>query len=158
MRAILYALAGFTCWVISDTLLKLLGELVPKYELMAVSSIGGMAIISGFSWFRGGIEKLRPHGWKGLLTLGILHLANFSFWVMALPHLPLANLYTVAFLSPIVVSILAAVVLREHFNWKHGLAIVAGFIGVIIAVNPDAAFRAFGAKLVAVMALCLPAC
>jgi drug/metabolite transporter (DMT)-like permease len=136
-RAILYAVAGFTCWVLSDTMLKLIGEsAVPKYELMAVSSIGGMIIIAGFTSLRGGIGKLRPKGWKGLLILGLLHLANFSFWIVALPRLPLANLYTVAFLSPIVVSILAAVFLREHFTWKHGLAIVAGFIGVIIAVNP----------------------
>lgn len=137
VRAILYAIAGFTCWVVSDTLLKLVsGGHVPIYELMAVSSIGGMAIITAFTIVRGGIGKLRPKGWRGLLMLGVLHLANFSFWVMALPRLPLANLYTVAFLSPIVVSILAAVFLREQITWKHGLAIAAGFIGVTIAVNP----------------------
>jgi drug/metabolite transporter (DMT)-like permease len=137
VRAILYALAGFTCWVASDTLLKLIGEgPVPKYELMAVSSIGGMTIIAAFTLFRGGIGKLRPNGWKGLFILGLLHLANFSFWIMALTRLPLANLYTVAFLSPIVVSILAAVFLREPITWKHGIAIAAGFVGVVIAVNP----------------------
>lgn len=138
LRAVLYALAGFTCWVLSDTALKLIGEsTVPKYELMAVSSVGGMIVIAGFALLSGGIEKLRPQGWKGLLMLGLLHLANFSFLILVLPRLPLANYYAVYFLSPIVVSILAASFLREHITWKHVIAIVAGFIGVIIAVNPE---------------------
>lgn len=138
LRAIFYALGGFSLWVISDTCLKLAGEMaVPNYEIMAVSSVGGMAVIFTFASLRGGTGNLRPRKWSGLLVLGLLHLCNFTFWLTALPHLPLANAYTVAFLSPIVVVILAALFLHEHFGWKHGLAIVAGFGGVAIAVNPE---------------------
>jgi drug/metabolite transporter (DMT)-like permease len=72
-----------------------------------------------------------------LLVLGLLHLVNFTCWIMAISRLPLTSLYTIAFLSPIVVAILAALFLREHFSWKHGLAIIAGFGGVTIAVNPQ---------------------
>jgi drug/metabolite transporter (DMT)-like permease len=138
LRAIFYALGGFTCWVTSDTLLKLTSPmLVPKFELMAISSIGGMMIIYAFVFARREVHKLRPHKWRGLMILGLLHLINFSFWIMALGRLPLANLYTVVFMSPVVVSILAALFLREHMSWKHGLAIATGFAGVAIAVNPE---------------------
>jgi drug/metabolite transporter (DMT)-like permease len=63
-------------------------------------------------------------------------LINFSCWIMAISRLPLTTSYAISFLSPIVVAILAALFLRERFGWKHGLAIIAGFAGVTIAVNP----------------------
>ncbi len=138
LRAIFYALSGFSLWVASDTFLKLTGAMpVPKYEIMAISSIGGMSVILAFSAVRGGIGRLKPRKAGGLILLGCLHVLNFSMWLSALPRLPLANAYSVAFLSPVVVSILAAIFLREHFGWKHGLAIMAGFCGVTIAVNPE---------------------
>jgi drug/metabolite transporter (DMT)-like permease len=137
VRAISYALGGFCLWVFSDTCMKLAGEMdIPKYQIMSVSSVGGIGIIFAFAALRGGIGKLRPKKFGGLLTLGLLHLCTFTLWLSALRHLPLANAYTVAFLLPMVVAILAALFLHEHFNWKHGLAIIIGFGGVAIAVNP----------------------
>lgn len=137
IKAIVYALAGFSLWVLSDTCLKLTGDLgIPRYQQMVVSSIGGLALIYMVATFHSGPGKLKARKWRGLVILGILHLINFSFWLMALSNLPLANLYTVIFLSPMVVAILAATFLHEKIGWKHALAIVAGFIGVTIAVDP----------------------
>jgi drug/metabolite transporter (DMT)-like permease len=142
LRAVLYAIGGFTLWVSSDTFIKLIRQFpVPFYELMAVSSVGGMAVILAFAWLNGSTAKLKVRKWTGLLVLGALHLLNFTCWIMAIAHLPLANLYTVSFLSPMMVAILAAIFLREHISWKHGLAIVAGFVGVTIAINPEHLMR-----------------
>ena len=145
IKAIIFALAGFTCWVMSDMFLKLIGASnVPKYELMAVSSIGGMAIIFAVAAWRGDIKRLKPRKWIGLLILGILHLLNFLCWFLAISHLQLTSMYTITFMCPMIIAILAAFFLSEKFSWKHGLAIVIGFVGVTIAVNPTQLFSAGG--------------
>ena len=136
LRAILYALTGFTLWVLSDTCVKLAMALTPEREIMVFSSVGGMAILLGFLLLRGEGRRLRPRKKGALLILGLLQLVNMSCWLAALSRLPLANVYAVAFLAPIMIAMLAAVFLGERFGWKHGLAIVAGFAGALIAVNP----------------------
>jgi drug/metabolite transporter (DMT)-like permease len=145
LKAIIIALTGFTAWTISDMFLKLIGEsTLPKYELMMMSSIGGMVIIFTSTALRGDIKKLKPRKWKGLLILGLLHLTNFFCWFMAIQHLQLTSMYTVTFMCPMIIAILAAIFLSEKFSWKHGLAILIGFAGVTYAVNPTQLFGAGG--------------
>ena len=44
--------------------------------------------------------------------------------------------YLLVFLAPLVATVLAALFLREPLGWKQGLAILTGFAGVVVAVDP----------------------
>jgi drug/metabolite transporter (DMT)-like permease len=137
LRAIFYALAGFSFWVGGDMFMKLAVENgVPKYEVMSIGGFGGLASLFLITLFRGELRTLRIRNYRPLFFLGLLFFMNYIVWVTALAHLPLANFYTVVFLAPTVGSIAAALFLREKLNLSKVLAIVAGFIGVVIAVNP----------------------
>ena len=56
--------------------------------------------------------------------------------VIALRHLTLAMFYILVFLSPMVTTLLAAGLLGERLEWRKGVAIVIGFMGVAVAVSP----------------------
>jgi len=56
--------------------------------------------------------------------------------VVALRHLSLTMFYILVFTAPMVIALLSSVFLREGLTWRKGVAIVAGFAGVVIAVNP----------------------
>jgi drug/metabolite transporter (DMT)-like permease len=138
LRAIFYALAGFSFWVVGDMFMKLAGEAgVPKYEVMSIGGFGGMVSLFLLTALRGETRKLRVKKYRALLFLGFLFFLNYIVWVTALAHLPLANFYTVIFLAPTVGSIAASVFLKEKLNLSKVLAIIAGFVGVVIAVNPS---------------------
>jgi drug/metabolite transporter (DMT)-like permease len=111
---------------------------VPKYEIMAIASTSGSAFIFFLAAVRSGIGKLRVRNYKGLAIFSLSNTVCFVCWLTALPRLPLADYYTVIFLMPTVVSVLAAVLLRESLGWKKLMAILAGFSGVLIAINPAA--------------------
>lgn len=49
--------------------------------------------------------------------------------------------YILIFLAPLVITFLAAVFLRERIGVRKALAIVVGFAGVVIAVNPFGSSR-----------------
>ena len=70
LRAIGFALVGFTCWVIGDMFLKLAGEFsVPKYQIMTFGGAGGMISVFIFTALRGQLSQLRPRHGKILATL-----------------------------------------------------------------------------------------
>jgi drug/metabolite transporter (DMT)-like permease len=138
LRAIAYAIAGFTCWVFGDTFLKLIGgTAVPGYEILTIGSFGGMAVIFVVTTARGKIARLKPKRYGGLIILGLIYLFSYACWLTALPRLPLDNFYVIIFLAPIIITILAALFLKEHLRWQHGVAIVAGFGGVLVSIDPQ---------------------
>jgi drug/metabolite transporter (DMT)-like permease len=136
-RAALFALTGFTGWTVSDALIKLARtDGVPQGQIFLISGLSGMVVIFLLCALRGKIRRLQPHKWPGLLALGLCQWVAYICWLKAIPHLPLANMYVVAFLTPLTVASLAALILKEQLGWKRAVAIVTGFVGVVIAVNP----------------------
>jgi len=55
---------------------------------------------------------------------------------VALRHLPLTLFYILVFLAPMATALLAAAFLRERLAWRKIVAVLGGFAGVVIAVNP----------------------
>jgi drug/metabolite transporter (DMT)-like permease len=137
LLAILYALIGFACWVVGDTFMKLAGTtIVPKYEIMAIGSISGMLMLYVLSFVRHEVHLLKPPRDMRLVFIGIMFCIGYSLYLVALAHLPLANFYVVIFLSPAFLAVLSAFFLHEPLHLRQVLAIIVGFVGVVIAVNP----------------------
>ncbi len=57
----------------------------------------------------------------------------------ALQTLRLDQTITIVFLAPLVVAALAGPLLGEWVGWRRGVAILTGFIGVVIAMHPGSA-------------------
>src|SRR6266404_4985553 len=74
--------------------------------------------------------------WLQLLrvTLSTLEVAAFF---LATVYLPLADVITYYLASPIFVTALSTIVLREHVGWRRWSAVLIGFCGVVIALRPS---------------------
>ena len=53
-------------------------------------------------------------------------------------HLPLATVTALGFAMPLFLTVLSFVLLGEQVRWRRGLAVVAGFGGVLLMVRPGA--------------------
>lgn len=140
--AIGFAVAGFTLWVLADTTIKLVGRSrLPAYEMVGFLGlfIAGFLAMHGVA--RGELRALWPRNVTGQLVRSLLDLGNNWCVVVALRHLSLTLFYILVFLAPMVTTILSAVFLRESLTWRKGLAIVAGFAGVVVAVDPFGSAR-----------------
>ncbi len=62
--------------------------------------------------------------------------ATTFFNFLALQYLRLDQTITIVFLAPLVVAALAGPLLGEWVGWRRAIAIIVGFIGVLIAVRP----------------------
>ncbi len=78
--------------------------------------------------------RARKPGWQLLRSLLLLGSTAFNF--LALKTLRLDQTMTVQFLTPLTVALLAGPVLREWVGWRRMTAILVGFCGVVIAIQP----------------------
>jgi len=88
-----------------------------------------------------------------LLVKGVIYFFAFTFYYMAFPMLPVADVVAVTFLAPIIVTLLSIVLLKERVSFKLWCAVIAGFIGVLFVVGPEGKIKNFGTLLAFACAL-----
>ena len=66
----------------------------------------------------------------------VLMIVTTGFNFLALQYLQLDQTITIFFLTPLVVALLAGPLLGEWVGWHRMLAIIAGFLGVLLVMHP----------------------
>jgi len=99
------------------------------------SGFGVLFFLLSARWY-GGLGSLKSKRWRWhLLRTCLATGAMFGFFY-GLTLMPLVNALTIAFTAPLIVTALSVPFLGEHVGWRRWLAVVAGFIGVIIVLRP----------------------
>lgn len=137
VTALAYCLLGYAIWACADVFAKFASSRdMPKYQLLALVAFGGMVSIGLSIGREGTAKKLRPRDWPRLTALALLGICTAVSIVIALPRIPFVQFYVIGFLSPMVIALLAALLLREKLDAQKIAAIVLGFLGVLVAVDP----------------------
>ena len=140
--AIGLAVCGFTFWVLADTVIKIIGRSsLPAYEIIGFLGIFVCGFLALFASARHEIGVLWPTRPRRQLVRSCLDLINNLCVVVALRHVSLTLFYILIFLAPLCITILASFFLHEKISARKALAIVAGFAGVVIAVDPFGSAR-----------------
>jgi len=132
-----FAICGFTFWVLADTTIKIVGRsMLPAYEIIGFLGVFVCGFLALYAKVRHELAVLWPTQPRRQMVRSCLDMANNFCVVIALRHVSLTLFYILVFLSPICITFLAAIFLHEKIGVRKALAIVAGFTGVVIAVNP----------------------
>ena len=137
LTAILFAVVGFTCWVLGDTCVKWIGQYgFPPYEVVAFMGFYMALTLAVQAALRRDLRSLRPHSLPRQVLRSLLDMANNVCVVIALRHLSLTMFYILVFLSPLTIAVLSRIFLREHVSPSKAAALFVGFAGVVVAVAP----------------------
>lgn len=137
LTAILFAVGGFTCWVLGDSCVKWIGQYgLPSGEIVAFMGFFMALTLGAQAAVRRNLGCLRPHSLVRQGLRALLDTANNVCVVVALRHLSLTMFYILVFTSPLVITVLSSIFLREHVTVKKAIALIVGFCGVVIAVAP----------------------
>ena len=71
-----------------------------------------------------------------LIVRGILESLAALFFFIGIALLPFANVYILLSMAPILLTAFSAIFLNEKVRWRRWSAVVLGFIGVVIVINP----------------------
>jgi drug/metabolite transporter (DMT)-like permease len=106
------------------------------FEIMLGRTAIGLIVLLAMAGTTGrfGALKTRRIGLHGLRN--IVHFVGQFSWLYALPLLPLAVLFSLEFMSPLWVAVLAPLILGERLTLQRLLAAGVGFAGMLIVVRP----------------------
>ena len=130
------AVLGYILFVLFDTLNK---KLIGSYhvsQIIFINTISAFLPIFIFTQKRKAWAKLKKANLKvHFFRAGFMFFAMLAF-ITSLRHLPLVIMYSVAFTAPLMLTIGANLFLGEKVGCRRYTAIIFGFIGVIISLDP----------------------
>jgi drug/metabolite transporter (DMT)-like permease len=107
------------------------------FEILAMRNAAGVLILLALAL---GKPHLRPHLKPrrfGLhLARNVVHFAATYAWTLGVTLLPLATVFALEFTTPAWVALLAVLLLSERMDAARLVAIVLGFIGVVVILRP----------------------
>ena len=136
LTGILLTVAAGGMFAGMDALGKHLTSILPVLQVIWGRYLFQTLILSGYLLSTTGPRFLRTRHPVLQVVRGLLLLsATFSMY-QALARVPLADATAVLFFSPIAVTVLSALILKEKIGIHRGSAVIAGFFGMLLILRP----------------------
>ena len=71
-----------------------------------------------------------------VVVRGVVHALAVILWFFAMARIPMAEVTAIGYLTPVVVTVAAAVFLGERLQARRLIAVAIGFIGVLVILRP----------------------
>ncbi len=136
--AIFCVLTGVGLASAQDAVVKVMSSGYPAYETLLFRCIGSIPILAFILWRNGKGWSLATPLWRRILLRGVILGIAYLGFVLAIAAMPIANAVAIYFTMPFFVAGLAGPLLGERVRLHRWMAIIAGFIGVLIMVRPGA--------------------
>lgn len=137
LLGIMLRLAAMAVLGVMFALVKLAGEHgVHLVESLFWRQLAGLPVVVLWLWSLGKLSDIHTKNPLAHALRGILGLFSMSLNFTAMMLLPMAEATTISFAAPIFATMLAALLLGEPTGRYRWGAIVLGFVGVLLAVQP----------------------
>ena len=151
-RAFSFAILAGIFFQALNAVARHLTQELPPLEVSWGRWITGWLFIAPFL-LRGGFAPVRTSQMPRHLLRGVFHTAGYGLWYWAIVGIPLAQAAALGFTGPIFVTLGAALFLGERVRWQRWLAVLLGFAGVLLIVQPwTAALNSYALLMLA----CVP--
>ena len=152
IKAVLLALTASFCAVLMSVFLKLAQSDVNVFTVGFLRFFFGFLIILPFI-LNSQFKIYSTNNFKFHLARSIINVPMMILGFAALMYIPLEQIKAIGFLSPIIVVILSVIILKEKIFLIRILALLIGFIGVIIILRPGIIEINIGAYMVLISGL-----
>ncbi len=136
-RGIILILIAMMVFSVQDGIMKHIFNFVSLYEVYLIRTLVSFGLILIFLKLKK--EKIVFKTQYPLLTFCrvVLFFFGFSSFYISLTVLPLGFATALFFVTPFLITIFAHFFLKEEIGIRRWSAVVVGFIGVYITLNPD---------------------
>lgn len=150
-RGIVLMSAAMSVFMVNDTLIKIASETMTASQVIGIRGMMASVWIGAVLLATTPVRELRWLGEPHLLGRCVLDIIGTFTYLLALFALPIATATAINMSTPIFITVMAVLWLRESVGWRRWSAVAAGFLGVMLIVRPSAeglnwwAVLAFGA-------------
>ncbi|WP_127115053.1 DMT family transporter [Shimia sediminis] len=132
---VFWMLVTGACFVAVNALVKFLGGRIPAAEAAFLRYILGIVFL--LPMIRPILNARLSKRQLGLFSLrGLVHTLGVVCWFYAMSQIPLAEVTAMGYLTPVYVTIGAALFLGETLAVRRILAVVIALVGVVIILRP----------------------
>ena len=136
LRGILFMILAMAGFAFEDLFIKTLSAHLPVSEIIIILGFTGSIIFLIIALLQRApiIHKdlLNRH----VITRTVFELFGALFFVIAIALTPLSSASAILQITPLLVTIGAAVFFRENVGWRRWTAVLIGFIGVLLILRP----------------------
>jgi S-adenosylmethionine uptake transporter len=135
LKGIALMALGFFCFAAGDVQAKLLTADLNPFQIVWFRQTALLIGVVSLLTMRG-THLLRSANPKVQIGRGIAAATSASCFIFAIGYVPLADATAVSFVAPFIVTILGALVLREPVGLRRWIAVMIGFLGMLIVIRP----------------------
>jgi drug/metabolite transporter (DMT)-like permease len=152
-RAMLFMSIGVFWFSVLDAVTKKLTEGYGTWQISATSRIITLAVILvSILYQHRDVYVLRTPFLRTHLLRSFLVVATTWTFFECLRYLELADAIAIAFAAPLFITAMSGPILGEKVGWRRWTAVLIGFVGVVVALEPGRHGVSWGALLALIAA------
>ncbi|THH38837.1 DMT family transporter [Aliishimia ponticola] len=136
LRGILWMVFGMAGFAVLDTLLKILAGAIPTGQVMILQGIGGATVFFLMGLRAGARDWAKRAMHPAVVARNICEALAAVCFITALANAPLSLVAAIIQANPLLVTLGAAVFLREPVGIHRWSAIFVGLLGVLLVIRP----------------------
>ena len=130
-----------------DMIIKYLSPSYSILQLLFIRSSISLLLLSAIAYRLFGAKVFFSRQPRLVLLRSVLIVLCIIPYYLAIPVLPLADIVGIVFSSPMIITLLSVLILKERVKPSFWAAIVIGFVGVLIIANPSGELSLAGVLL-----------
>jgi drug/metabolite transporter (DMT)-like permease len=137
---IIYMILCMFFFSINDAFIKyilfLYKDITILGEIIFVRGICSTVILGLYLYYKKKLN-IKDVTSKTIHIRGLIESVAAIFFFLGLMYLPFGELYSLMNLAPILITASGAFILGEKVGWRRWTAVICGFIGVLIVIDPN---------------------
>jgi drug/metabolite transporter (DMT)-like permease len=148
-----FLLIGILIFSLQDIAVKWIGGDYPVLEIVSFRSLIALPLTLLFFRYEGrrGLPTTQRHTLEYIR--GVFFFLSYTTHFMGLAALPLAEIAAIKFSGPLMITILSVAMLGETVGLRRWLALLVGFMGVLLIVRPGLASFNLGSIFILISVL-----
>jgi drug/metabolite transporter (DMT)-like permease len=142
-RGIAIMILGLLVFAVLNGVVKDQAQRFPVTEIIFFRNLFGLLPLLAAVPFSGGWPSLKPSNIAGHLLQAVAMSVTLVCAYIAFAMIPLAEATAIMFLQPVILVVLAHIFLKERASLSAWIAVLLGFVGVLLIARPtDLGFEA----------------
>lgn len=155
LRGIVLMLLAMAALAVMDATMKELSGHYPALQVAALRGLVSLPFVAAWVYWRErNFRTLLAIRWPWHLARGVMAVLMLTSFIYAISSMPLSEAYTLFFVAPLFITALSVPLLGESVGPRRWLAVVIGFLGVLVVMRPGFVAVNLATLAVLVSAVC----
>ena len=138
MSAFIYKSLSVLFFVLMSVCIKATGDHIPLFQVVFFRNFFALIPLFFVIYFLK-LKLLTINKYPLHLGRAVIGITAMSLFFISIRYVPLVEMQTISFSSVFFISILSVFFLGEKIGYRRIIAVIIGFIGVVIILNPGSA-------------------